>query len=43
LLAAIGVSRPLLSLHEYNEERRRLIARLGAGAVIASSAMPARR
>jgi 16S rRNA (cytidine1402-2'-O)-methyltransferase len=37
LLAAIGVSRPLLSLHEYNEEARvaELIARLGAGAVIA--------
>ena len=37
LLAAIGVSRPLLSLHDYNEEARvaELIARLRAGAVVA--------
>lgn len=37
LLAAIGVSRPLLSLHDYNEESRvaELIARLRAGAVVA--------
>jgi 16S rRNA (cytidine1402-2'-O)-methyltransferase len=37
LLASIGVSRPLLSLHEYNEAARigELIARLAAGAVIA--------
>jgi 16S rRNA (cytidine1402-2'-O)-methyltransferase len=37
LLAAIGVSRPLLSLHEHNEEARvaELIARLDAGANVA--------
>jgi 16S rRNA (cytidine1402-2'-O)-methyltransferase len=37
LLAAIGVSRPLLSLHEHNEAARvaELVARLRGGAVIA--------
>ena len=37
LLAAIGVSRPLVSLHEHNEEARvaELVARLSAGAVVA--------
>jgi len=37
LLAAIGLTRPLLSLHEHNETARvdELIARLAAGAVIA--------
>lgn len=37
LLAACGISRPLLSLHDYNEARRvdELVGRLRAGAVIA--------